>query len=298
MLTVQQYTNQLFDLRDEYRQDNAWVGKWNESWNDEDVMTKFIGFGYNLYAATARNALHLTVLGGTEIRLDETYIRNFGVTAANGIQDAETKKWVSSEQRRRAIRRAFPQRTQNPDRSVVSVTGVGSILSEEGWTPILNDSLILGAITGGQDFALGLTPAEQADWNVMNGASINRTAVLSARFGGSAAMLDAWKSFFNSQKRMFFFEWGGPRVFTRELLGLSFFGYKPEFSWHQLGFYPAPGKRIPPDFRTYVRKLRELGFHDPTPQNQAKMTAAISTFLFSDPAAIGYPWPANTKTKV
>jgi hypothetical protein len=127
MLTVQQYTNQLFDLRNEYRQDNAWVGKWNESWNDEDVMTKFIGFGYNLYAATARNALHLTVLGGTEIRLDETYIRNFGVTAANGIQDAETKKWVSSEQRRRAIRRAFPQRTQNPDRSVVSVTGVGSI---------------------------------------------------------------------------------------------------------------------------------------------------------------------------
>lgn len=63
MLSVQQFTNQLFDLKDQYRQDNDWVGKWDESWNDEAIMKKFIGFAYNLYAATARNALNLTVLG-------------------------------------------------------------------------------------------------------------------------------------------------------------------------------------------------------------------------------------------
>jgi hypothetical protein len=297
MLTVQQFTKQLFDLNDQYRRDNAWVGNWSESWNDEAVMTKFIGFAYALYAGTARNNLKLTVLGGTEIRLDDTYIRNFGVTAANGIQDNETEKWVREEQNRRSFRATNPDPASlNPDTSAVSVTGVGSILSEKGWTPILNDALILGAITAGQDFALGLTPAEQSDWEVMNGAKANKTAVLAARFGETTGLITAWKSFLNSQKRMFFFPWGGPRVFTRELLGLSFFGYKPEFSWHQLGFGAGTGKRSPPDFKTYLKKLHDVGFHSPS--DQALIMETISIYLFNDPRAIGSPWPPTSKTVV
>ncbi len=297
MLSLQQFTNQLFDLKDQYRQDNAWIGKWNESWNDELVMTRFIGFAYALYAATARNVLNLTLLGGTEIRLDDSYIRNFGVTAANGIQDKETERWVRTEQIRRAWRAKNPDPSSgNPDRSPVPVTSSGSILSEKGWTPILNDSLILGAITAGQNFALGLTPAEQADWNAMNGAKANRTAVLAARFGETPALINAWKSFLNSQKRMFFFPWGGPRVFTRELLGLHFFGYKPEISWHQLGFHAGTGRRVPPDFRTYLRELRDVGFH--APADQVKIMETISMYLFNDRKAIGSPWPVTTKTAV
>jgi hypothetical protein len=297
MLPVQQFTNQLFTLKDQYRRDNAWIGNWDESWNDEAIMTKFIGFAYALYAATARNVLNLTVLGGTEIRLDDTYVRNFGVTAANGIQDKETERSVREEQTRRGWRAINPHpSSRNPDKSPAPVTGVGSILSEKGWTPILNDSLILGAITAGQDFALGLTPAEQTDWNVMNGAKANRTAVVAARFGDTPALINAWKSFLNSQKRMFFFPWGGPRVFTRELLGLHFFGYKPEFSWHQLGFHADAGKRVPPDFRTYLQKLRDVGFQ--APANQAKIMETISIYLFNDPTAIGSPWSSTTKTVV
>ena len=303
MLSKQQFTNQLFDLRDQYRTDNAWVGKWDESWNDEDVMTKFITCAYNLYAATARNALKLTVLGGTEIRTDETYVRNFGVTSANGIQEEDTRTIVHAEQIRRRMRKRFPhQAARNPDLSYTRVTGSGSILSEKGWTPILNDSLILGAINAGQVFKLGLTPAEQVDWKVMNEkkqekAAQSKTAFLAGKFGGTQAMNNAWKAFFNSQKRMFFFDWGGPRVFTRELLGLHFFGYKPEFSWHQLGFY-ASDKRPPSDFRTYLQKLREVGFHAPTNHNQAKIIETISEFLFNDSKALGSPWPPTTKTKV
>ncbi len=297
MLSRQQYVQQLFELKDQYRQDNAWVGNWTESWNDEAVMTKFIGFAYNLYAATARNALQLTVLGGTEIRLDDAYIRNFGVTSANGIQDKETERWVRTEQVMRGWRAKNPDaRARNPVGSPVSVTGVGSILSEKGWTPILNDSLILGAITGNQDFVLGLTPGEQVDWNTMNGAKVNKTANLASRFGDTTALIGAWKSFLNSQRRMFFFPWGGPRVFTRELLGLHFFGYKPEFSWYQLGFQTGTGRRLPPDFRTYLRELRNVGFHQPT--NQAKIMETISTYLFNDAKALGAPWPATTKTAV
>jgi hypothetical protein len=296
MLSRQQYTSQLFDLRETYRRDNAWVGKWQESWNDEAVMTKFIGFAYALYAATAGNMLQLTVLGGTEIRMDDAYVRNFGVTAANGIQEEVTERLVLAEQERRGLRAAKPDpKVKNPDRTVTPVMGVGSILSEKGWTPILNDSLILGAITGGQDFALGLTPAEQADWEAMNGAKVTRAAVLSAQFGNTPALIKAWKEFLNSQKRMFFFPWGGPRVFTREILGLCFFGYKPQFSWHQLAFAPGAGKRAMPDFKTYLAELNKVGFHS---ADQATIMATISKYLFDDVGAIGAPWPATTKTAV
>jgi hypothetical protein len=95
---------------------------------------------------------------------------------------------------------------------------------------------------------------------------------------------------------MFFFPWGGPRVFTRELLGLHFFGYKSDFSWHQLGFYAGAGKRMPPDFRTYLEKLREVGFHSPS--NQTKIMETISMYLFNDRKAIGSPWSPMTKTAV
>lgn len=293
MLSKQQYITQIFDLKEQYRQDNKWVGNWTESWNDEDVMTKFIGFAWNLYAGTATNALKLTVLGGTEIRLDDQYIRNFGVTAANGIQDTDTERYVAAE----IARRTNHPLNSNPNKPALThspVTGVGSILSEKGWTPILNDSLILGAISGGQDFALGLTPAEQVDWNAMHGGKVTKTAVLAATYD-QGNLLKAWKSFLNSQKRMFFFPWGGPRVFTREILGLYFFGYQPVFSWHQLGFRPGPGGRGNADFKTYLAKLREQGFHT---GDQAKIMATISRFLFNDPKAIGDPWPATTKTVV
>ena len=169
MLTWQQFKLQLFNLEDEYRQDNEWVGRWPQSWNDPTVMARFLRFAFELYSATATNRLKLTVLGGTEIRTAEDYVRNFGVTAANGIQDDDTVRWVMSERARRAGRANHPDRmARNPDQSPAPVTGSGSILSEKGWTPILNDSLILGAIHAGQDFALGLTPQEQEDWQLMN----------------------------------------------------------------------------------------------------------------------------------
>lgn len=96
MLSKEQYIKQIFELKNEYRQDNQWVGKWDESWNDEDVMTRFIEAAYKLYHATSTNALQLTLLGGTEIRLDRPLVKAFGVTAANGIQDPQTKFWVEN----------------------------------------------------------------------------------------------------------------------------------------------------------------------------------------------------------
>ena len=284
MLTEKQFIDEVFKLRLIYREDNQWVGKWDESWNDDVVMTKFVKAAYALYKGTATNALKLTLLGGTEIRLDKGYVRNFGVTAANGIQDAQTALWVQQAMTWRKFMGHHNSNgrynAQRPLKTVVPVTGVGSILSEKMWTPILNDALILGAIAGSQTFALALTADEQAGWQRMNGDKANKTAVLAAKFGNSKNLTDAWKNFLNAHPKMFFDDFG-PRVFTREMLGLKFFGYKPEFSWHQLGFQKGPGaKGEQPTFTNYANKLRAVHFHYPV--DRAGITAELSMFLFND----------------
>ncbi|MFD1216058.1 hypothetical protein ACFQ2X_05560 [Microbulbifer celer] len=99
-------------------------------------------------------------------------------------------------------------------------------------------------------------------------------------------MINAWKQFLNSQQTMFF-TGRTPRVFTRELLGLKFFGYKPEFSWNQLSFGPDSRATIRPDFQTYLRKLREVRFEA---GDRARVTQEISTFLFGEQNALGANW--------
>lgn len=288
MLSKPEFISQLFRLKDEYRTDNEWVGKWRETWDDPAVMSRFIEAAYNLYAATATNALQLTLLGGTEIRLDETMIMSFGVTGVNGIQDDITKRWVDQAILSRRLNaesaRVGPD-SRNPDKVAAPVTGCGSILSEERWTPILNDALILGAIAGGQTFALALTPEEQHDWEKMNGPKVHRTAVLSAGFD-DIALKNAWKTFLNAHPKMFFDSFG-PRVFTRELLGLKWFGYKPEFSWHQLGFSASSGTKEIPSFESYITKLRSIHFQHPC--DKVAITAELSTFFFGDVSALRIP---------
>lgn len=300
MLTLEEFTKQLVELSDEYRRDNAWVNNWAH-WDNNEIMAKFISCAYNLYSATATNRLKLTLLGGTEIRLHDPYIRNFGLTAANGIQDKEAKFYVERERERRLKTYLHPSpRARNPV-GYTPVTG-GSILSEKSWTPILNDSLIIGAVTAGQNFALALTPLEQGDWkemfeekentnqpHMMQGGGV-KTKFLADKYGQSK---ETWKKFMNYQKRMFIdVRSGAPRVFSRELLGLYFAGYKPEFSSIQLGF-SSTGKK-PLDFKTYLRNLRSVGFHN-SQQNMHKIMENISMFLFEDRTALGCPWPVGSK---
>ncbi len=271
-------------LVDDYRTDNAWVGQWTTgSWNDPAEMAKYIEAAYNLYAATARNALQLTLLGGTEIRMDDHYVKSFGITAANGIQDEETVKCVQRALLQRGIT-ALTARANTPGKFAAPVTGTGSILSEKRWTPILNDSLILGAITSRQPFYLALTPEEQRDWTAANAAKVTKVSVLAANYDNSA-VIKAWKDFLNAHELMFFGPWG-PRVFARELLGLKWFGYRPVFSWHQLGFEPTSGSPSP-SFRTYVLKLRSVGFQD---KNKQLIKAELSRFLFNDATSLGPNW--------
>ncbi|MCR9243692.1 MAG: hypothetical protein NXI31_01585 [bacterium] len=279
MLDETEFKWQLRRLRGEYRDDNAWVQRW-AGWNDDERMDWFIDCAYQLYRRTATNTLQMTVLGGTAIRMDESLIQSFGVTGVTGIQDGKTKGITYREMIRR-LQRSVEAAANGTDDEMAPVTQRGSILSERGWSPILNDALLVGAMTSGQEFLLGLTQAERTAWNRINADKVTKFGVRSVAFDQDDAK-EAWREFLASRRRMFFDRFT-PRVFTREVLGLCFFGYEPEFSWHQLRFRPGPAG-VHPDFATYLRKLRDTGFTHPT--DKPAVLATISEFLFGEEDAL------------
>ena len=151
-------------------------------------------------------------------------------------------------------------------------TKANSILSEKGWTPLLNDALIIGAITGSQGFVLGLTESEASSWEKIKAA-------------GNGDPKETWRQFFHHNQQMIYDpKFGIPRVFARELMGLATFGYRPEFTMHQLGFYPTPGTPADPTFKAYVEALNSKEFHHKT--NRQQIVEAVSEFLFGDAGAI------------
>ncbi|MCD0458181.1 hypothetical protein [Roseiconus lacunae] len=287
MLSRNEFVRQFTDrLKTDYRRHNAWFANF-EDWTQEEILTTLINAAYKLYAATASNALELTLLGGTEIRTDSQLVRSFGVTAANGIQDEATRKIVRQEFLRRDA--AAKQRyllSRNRRVRATPVTKIGSILSEKKWSPILNDTLIIGAATFGQVFKLALTQNERADWEARHGKKVTRYAVLRSQFDIDECK-QAWKEFFQMNTGMFFNDDdGNPRVFARELIGLCAFGYRPEFSWHQLGFYrQKTGKRITPTFRRYVDALAEVNFQE---RDRDAIMEKLGDFLFGDRKAIAF----------
>jgi hypothetical protein len=280
--TKESFTKELFDLRHEYRKDNAWVQGWRK-WDDDGIMQTFVDGAFNLYSATATNRLNLTLLGDTEIRSIASLITNFGLVSGNGVQEKEDERMVKNlEQRRKQVAMG----TKEGLGQRVKVLGPGSILSDKMWTPILNDALMIGAMEGRQEFHLALNTTEQAAWA---NAGFNSAVKDKAKaFGGSVstsrnAAESNWNSFFRKQPQMIW-RAGTPRVFARELLGLKFFGYKPVFSHLELGFAPGAGVSIgQPGFRAYTSALRGVGFFE---NAQPRIMGAIGEFLFNNNRAL------------
>lgn len=156
-----QFNRDIRPLWEMYRNDNAWVGNWRPSWNDDRVMQEFTTAAYRLYQVTSLNELRLVLLGGTGIRLNKHLISNFGVTGVSGIQETETEDLAGAEQRLRTEGRSRP----SAPGLQVPVYAVGSILSEDKWTPLLNDALIVGSAVANQEFQLALEPGSLSSWD-------------------------------------------------------------------------------------------------------------------------------------
>lgn len=282
LYTEKQFFDEIFDLRVEYRTQNKWVENWRK-WNDDAVYKQFLKFAFHLYENTAKNMLHFTLLGDTEIRSMEDLVMNFGLMSANGVQDEKDEKMVAGAQGARDLMAGGGKFIPT------KVLGPGSILGDKQWTPILNDSLMLGSIAGGQEFHLVLNTVESALWKQLGFADTSKVAQLAQQFGGQQAEkvdknakqpINRWNYFLRvSPATLWNPKDNVPRVFIRELMALKLAGYKPQFFNSQLSFAPtgAPG----PTFKRYLQFLEEINFPG---ADRTRLYSEVGEFLFNDKA--------------
>ena len=316
LLQKDAFKAQMWELANIYRRDNEWVGRFiKPDWRQDPHMEMYIDAAYKLYRSTTRNELKLTLLGGTEIRKAKHLVENFGVTATNGVQDPETIRIAMDEQAARNNGKGMtpPDARTKPDERhpngkrvipvhAVPVMGVGSILSESNWTPMLNDALIVGGATAEREFQVALEPSELGlfrecvnkltfplpDPGALTPPQRTRhfkmDLYLNQDYGISE---EIWKEFMARNMGML---WDpvkrNPRVLARELLGLSFLGYYPVFYRQQLFFKRKPGAPAP-TFQAYVDGLADIEFQDP--QKRIDIIKRVSRFLFGDENAICTP---------
>ncbi len=235
-----------------YKSDNAWVS-W---WSDEDVFNC-----WRMYKTSSRSQLGFLLLGDTKIRKDQSLLMNFGTATAHNIQEEEERKLVARlSDQRKVISAGTAGVRYDPAK------GTGSILSDDKWTPMLNDSFMLGGLHVGAEFHLAEDLFASKTMNLV----------------GSTPQ-EKWLHFFRQNKLSFWdLNRGIPRVFARECLGLKTAGYKPHFSDHGLAFSGNDGVSV--DFERYLRVITESGL---TSNNMTLAMQTISEFLFNDRAALG-----------
>jgi hypothetical protein len=263
-----------------YKTDNSWFRF------ESEPQAHTIYSCWLAYQKTDAPSAGMLLLGDTKIRSDHELVFNFGLSSANGVQEEETRREVEELQNRRtqvaagagpgafgpssSSSQSLAQPASSPS-SAIQVVGSGSILSTKGWTPMLNDSFIIGGVHSEHDFHLALSPDEQAIFNGLNSGLPPK---------------DLWREFFRRNPVSFWnSQYSVPRVFAREVLGLAAFGYEPEFSKVQLSFHLTnKGASDAASLDKYCEALRKAKM---TPvADKAAVIQAIANFVFKDAKAL------------
>jgi hypothetical protein len=235
-----------------YVSDNSW-----HKWGDQH---RYSMDAFKLYHRASTSALGWLLLGSGKIRFDDGLLGNFGMTSGSGTDDKMLEKVQALQAQRTAMRTAPGMR------DVPNVVGPGSILSDRNWSPLLNDSYILGGVHAGCEFHF----AEDA---------------ASAEFATMPVQLtpaQKWQAFIKKHPETFWDDKNHlPRVLSRELIGLKTFGYRPEFSVHQLSFRPTGSGDA-----TFIRYLEALAAGGYTGKDRVRMFDALALFLFGTVAAL------------
>ena len=217
-----------------------------------------IGASLRMYNSVSGCGLPFLLLGDAKIRSDGTLVQNFGFASGSGSEDQKLVADLDAKRKEIAKGAKIPS-------APIPVSGSGSILSDQKWTPLVNDSFILGGVHRGMEFVLALQDFDQS-----GGA-----------FKGDGK--DQWKAYLKAKPDVL---WNSsqacPRVFARELIGLRTFGYTPSFNRGQLGFGRGSGKGTA-DFSEYLRALLDAGFPSKV---KARVLSAVSEFLFGDGKAL------------
>ena len=144
--------------------------------------------------------------------------------------------------------------------------GPGSILNDKNWTPLLNDSYILGGVHGEHEFHL---------------AEDSANAYLES-LPGQLTPKEQWQSYFRTHTDAV---WDTtrqvPRILARELIGLKTFGYRPQFFQEQLSFGARQSDGA--TFKTYLDALVAAGI---TSRNRPIVLETLSLFLFGNAQAL------------
>lgn len=256
-----QFVQNLERCGNRYELENRWFKK--EAWGDRHSYTLA---AWRLYRCANRNALGMLILGAAKIRKDPALLANFGVTSGNGINDEEELRLVRELEQRREASRAVPALRDTP-----KVLGLGSILNDKEWTPLLNDSFILGGVHGRHEFHL----AED------NMNTYSRFLETRAKFGGGLPTnaTEKWLGFLRAHPELLWdMSLGNPRILARELTGLMAFGYRPKFFDQQLSFYCDQADRaVAANFSRYLNAVDEAGIGR---RDASAVLGKISNFLF------------------
>ena len=261
---------------DRYLQLHPWFGGWAED-PLGDVLS-----AWRLYKQAKVPALGFLLLGETKIRIDPTLVQGFGLMSAAGVQDPEVVRMVA------ALKvQAWWRGTGTPELKL------GSILSDQNWSPLLNDALVLGGIHGRRECFLadhrmrdvkfvqpsGVAGA-RATQEARSWAAQRRLADLS----GQPWEVQVWRQWLQENQSMLWDRTAHvPRVLARELIGLESFGYVAVMRAQQLSFLPAGPGSERADFATYLERLRQAGYFS---GNQPALLARLSQFLFGHADAL------------
>jgi len=214
---------------------------------------------YWIYKRSMTAAKGYVLLGDSSIRTDMAMIWQHGLLSGSGVQEPETRAFLTLIKLR--------QRVPGP------LVGVGSILSDSSWSPLLNDAMIIGGAHGHRQFQLRKDPEARTGPPVV--------ANLKMQFEvGLTSGQKSWVDHFNKNQDLLWAPRGPiPRVLAREILGLSTFGYKPTCADAQITFTAGQASHAA-RFQTYLNALQRAGAFA---EDRQTALGAISNYLFGSP---------------
>ncbi len=278
MWTLGDFFQRVMPCARRYESENSWF-----HWEDP---SNYILSAWRMYCCASQGALGFLLLGDTKIRKDPLLVMNFGLASAHGVQEDEERKLIASLMARRQELAGIKT---GP---ATAVEGPGAILSDRRWTPLLNDSFVLGGVHRGWDFHLAEESFSQYSL-IGEQEFLKRRAVFGPAAPQYAAALargpeyyrGRWKDYLTQHPDVI---WRGsnPRVFARELIGLKTFGYAPHFTSTELGFScHDPGRAAMASFEEYLDALSAVGIHR---RDRENVLASISEFLFGSSEALAH----------
>ena len=277
-LGKQNFHEQAFTEFPTYMAENSWFGFKLDN-DDPKGPKRSIGLSWLAYEKTGGATAGSLILGDTKLRSDEDLVMNFGLSSADGVQEEESRRMVEDIMNKRKVIAAGTSSSTTtttfsvPPPPPVPVVGSGSILSTRGWSPLLNDSFIMGGVHAGHQFHVALNNDE--------------TGVFARTRNAGLSVRDNWRLFLRANPRMLWDgERGLPRVLMREFICLQASDYEPNFEHDQLTFKcKKGGASDKAAFRVYLKALHDVGFHTPT-ESKAKLAKEIAKFLFENDTAL------------